>query len=376
MKNKCTKNIFISLLACVCVCGLLMGLFKNKTTTKTKVASTKDAIMLGEQGITAMQHGFPGSFEKIYYGIDENGAMEWDVLNPKETNFLDENNNPANCILMLSNKVYGNLPFADTKALYQDSNLRKEILSFASSVLSDKEEMALVKTKQAGGKQVREASYKYNEPELVGDVFFAPTATIMSNEEYGVKDRHHRQKSNYYWMSSISAKNEAEAGYISKCGVFATLDKNVSSLSMRMATNVDHNAISFVSKAIGVKDVELGKFTKIEPNQTYYEYKVTIKDDTQRVVVDTVRYHDNKISFNYSAEGNGNYLSAIIVDEKKEHILYYGQLANISKNKKGTVEVEIPKEKNYHLFVFSEQYNGDKKTDYSSELMEIEINEG
>lgn len=372
--KKHSKKIIITII-CVIAMGSIFALKKDDKATKKREIITKDSIMLMPMAMKTMQHGFPGSYEKIYYGIDEEGEMVWDVLNPQETTFLDENDNAKDTILMLSNKVYGELPFDQATVTYKDSNLRKEILALGSKVLSTKELVALISTTQMGGNEVNQASYVYTEPELVGDKVFAPTATIMGNENYGIQDRHHRQKANYYWMSSVSTKESGMAGYISKCGVFAALDKEVNTLSMRLTTNINSEAIVFVSQSTGVKNGKLGELMKVAQNQSYYEYKLTLEDTTQSVEVSNINYTDREVLFDYLVSGDGNRLSAIITDEENKRILYYGQLADITMTKNGTATIVLPDDGKYHVSVFSEQYNGDKKTDYASKLISIDLNE-
>ena len=79
---------------------------------------------------------------------------------------------------------------------------------------------------------------------------------------------------------------------------------------------------------------------------------------------------------NYNAQGDGDLLSAVIIDKTQNEIVSYGQLADISVTKMGVALIELPKKydhDNYQIKVFSEQYNGDYKTDYASELVDLKI---
>ena len=63
----------------------------------------------------------------------------------------------------------------------------------------------------------------------------------------------------------------------------------------------------------------------------------------------------------------------MIVDENDD-VLYYGRIAQNSES--GTATITIPSEMatgNYKLKVFSEQYNGDYKTDYGSKFVNIDL---
>ena len=81
------------------------------------------------------------------------------------------------------------------------------------------------------------------------------------------------------------------------------------------------------------------------------------------------------LTVTYSGAGTGKneYVSAMLADNSG-NILYYGRIAQNSAN--GTASVEIPSDLTagtYTLKVFSEQYNGDYKTDYASEFQDITL---
>ena len=87
-----------------------------------------------------------------------------------------------------------------------------------------------------------------------------------------------------------------------------------------------------------------------------------------------VRVGEN-LTVTYSGAGTGKneYVSAMLADNSG-NILYYGRIAQNSAN--GTASVEIPSDLTagtYTLKVFSEQYNGDYKTDYASEFQNITL---
>lgn len=86
-----------------------------------------------------------------------------------------------------------------------------------------------------------------------------------------------------------------------------------------------------------------------------------------------VRVGEN-LTVTYSGAGTGKneYVSAMLADNSG-NILYYGRIAQNSAN--GTASV-IPSDLTagtYTLKVFSEQYNGDYKTDYASEFQNITL---
>lgn len=81
--------------------------------------------------------------------------------------------------------------------------------------------------------------------------------------------------------------------------------------------------------------------------------------------------YSNATSGTYdSVNGTGEFVSAMVTDSGG-NILYYGRLKAIKSgtDESGTVDITIPSglvEGSYTLKVFSEQYNGEYKTDYAS----------
>ena len=142
--------------------------------------------------------------------------------------------------------------------------------------------------------------------------------------------------------------------------------------SSRPAVNVNTNDVLFTSAAEGGKR---DGFNAV-PEYTGNEWKLTLLDSSRsfNAFTNTTKVKvGEKLSVTYSGAGTGEneYVSAMIVDSS-DNILYYGRIAR--NRVSGTVDVAIPSDLadgNYTLKVFSEQYNGDYKTDYASEFQNI-----
>lgn len=108
------------------------------------------------------------------------------------------------------------------------------------------------------------------------------------------------------------------------------------------------------------------------------DWKLTLKDSSRyfNASVSTKKIRANEsltIRYSGAKAGNNEYVSAMIVDENDD-VLYYGRIAQNSES--GTATITIPSEMatgNYKLKVFSEQYNGDYKTDYASNFENIDL---
>ena len=108
------------------------------------------------------------------------------------------------------------------------------------------------------------------------------------------------------------------------------------------------------------------------------EWKLTLLDETREFAV-TEQTVSGKpgdtITLNYTGAttGTNEYISVIIADENGAQ--YYGRVAQPG-GESGTATLSIPADLapgSYTLNVFSEQYNGDYKTDYASAFAEVAL---
>ena len=155
-------------------------------------------------------------------------------------------------------------------------------------------------------------------------------------------------------------------------------------ISVRFAFNLDLNSVLFTSapsasdggKVSG--DVGANALTTVSA-YSGNEWKMTIKDgDHADFAVSKVRPGENSVTVEYkkAKTGQDEYISAIITDkpvkEEGAAIKYYGRIAQAAAaNSSVTINTAGKLGENDHLYIFNEQYNGDKKTDYASKLTEV-----
>ena len=146
--------------------------------------------------------------------------------------------------------------------------------------------------------------------------------------------------------------------------------------AIRPAFNLNSNSVLFTSAAVGGKpEGEIGKLGTVDASNPT-EWKLTLKDTSRSfsASANTAKVKaGERLSVTYSgaAKGENEYVSAIIVDGNGT-VLYYGHIAQNSAS--GTANVTIPSDMvdgDYTLKVFSEQCNGDYKTDYASDFQNI-----
>ena len=114
------------------------------------------------------------------------------------------------------------------------------------------------------------------------------------------------------------------------------------------------------------------------PEYSGNEWKLTLLDSRRNFAVtekNCKRRPRRTVTLNYkgATTGKNEYISVILADNNGAQ--YYGRVAQPTAES-GTVEIKIPSDiapGNYTLKVFSEQYNGDYKTDYASNFTDIAL---
>ena len=152
---------------------------------------------------------------------------------------------------------------------------------------------------------------------------------------------------------------------------------------VRPAFNLNLESVIFTSAALG------GKISSAEGGDAISKIADYSGNDWKLTLLDAVRNFDasvksysvtNKggsvtVTYSGAQAGTNEYISAMLVDSN-DNALYYGQLKNITDNSAATGEltVDIPAglaDGYYTLKLFNEQCNGDYKTDYASEPVDL-----
>ena len=182
--------------------------------------------------------------------------------------------------------------------------------------------------------------------------------------------------SSYWWLRSPGSSDLAAAvrgvGDVHHGGYNVVIEYGV-----RPAFSLKSSSVLFTSAAVGGKPD--GGFTPIS-EYTGNEWKLTLKDSDRNGFLATLRfYSENTVRFDYKGAKTGanEYISAMVING--ETVKYYGRLKNVSEtgmesgNLTLTLPVAVDVEKGDRLFVFNEQCNGDCKTDYASDLLELPL---
>jgi len=217
----------------------------------------------------------------------------------------------------------------------------------------------------------------------LNDVFYNVTDHAVDNEEVFLMSTKEYKK---YLEGSDYKSLEDDAWYlrsnterwngqmlINESGSFSyTTNKQSFSFYFRPAMNINPKIAAFISPAEGGKESATGLFP-IEKRKGVSAWKLTLVDGTRKfsASADSAVYSDDRklvIDYTGAIVDRNEYISAFLLDDL-DNVLSYGVLGRTISGESGSVEITLPedlKNGSYTLWVFSEQRNGDKRSDYVS----------
>ena len=367
----------ISLLLAICLVAGLMP-------TVAFATGSDKAIMLGASNISG--YDSTNGYDYIYYGEWDNSPIKWRVLD-EQTNTQNEGLFLLSDVLLgtgTSGGVYFDNSGSDSN-VWQNSTAQTWCKNFYSNNFSSKEQNAVLATTKSDSAYTSTSfGYAYGVSSLSGDKVFFLSAEEAENSAYGFTDDNARianygNSAGYWWLRSPYAYLANSAGLVSDTGdVYG--DAYVSyAWAARPAFNLDLNSVLFISAAEGGKSASsMDSGLTAVNDYTGNEWKLTLLDETREFAV-TEQTVSGKpgdtITLNYTGAttGTNEYISVIIADENGAQ--YYGRVAQPG-GESGTATLSIPADLapgSYTLNVFSEQYNGDYKTDYASAFAEVAL---
>ena len=368
------KKRILSILLCLCMAACMLP-----TVAFAAGAENDKAIQLVDSGTAANISG--GQNDNIYFGTWDEEPIKWRVLD-------DQTNTGESGLFLLSDALLGTGRYGDvyfdnsenTSNAWQSSTAKTWCNNFYGSSFSNGEQGAvLATTKSDEALSTGGISFAASENILNGDKVFFLSAEEAENSAYGFTDDNARianygNSAGVWWLRSPYAIFTTYAGVVFGNGpVYTYVVSGV--WAARPAFNLNLNSVLFASAAVGGKPN--GGLTPI-PEYSGNEWKLTLKDSNRNFAVtektadaapdDTLTLH-----YNRATTGANEYISVIIADNSGAQ--YYGRVAQPTAEN-GTVEIKIPSDivpGSYTLKVFSEQYNGDRKTDYASNFTDIAL---
>ena len=368
------KKRILSILLCLCMAACMLP-----TVAFAAGAENDKAIQLVDSGTAANISG--GQNDNIYFGTWDEEPIKWRVLD-------DQTNTGESGLFLLSDALLGTGRYGDvyfdnsgnTSNAWQSSTAKTWCNNFYGSSFSNGEQGAvLATTKSDEALSTGGISFAASENILNGDKVFFLSAEEAENSAYGFTDDNARianygNSAGVWWLRSPYAIFTTYAGVVFGDGpVYAYVVSGV--WAARPAFNLNLNSVLFTSAAMGGKpDGGLTEVSKYSGN----EWKLTLLDNSRNFAVtettasgdpgDTLTLH-----YNGATTGANEYISVILADNNGAQ--YYGRVAQPTEAT-GTVEIKIPSDiapGSYTLKIFSEQYNGDYKTDYASNFKDIAL---
>ena len=369
------RILSILLTLCMTLCLTPISVFAEEVG-----AGGSAAIQLGADAISVLSKNVnTATAPTVYFGQNqENKPAAWRVIGYDGSGVTSAQGD----ITLLAAGAMGVIPFADI-ILYNDyapSNLKTAIDALAEKLTT--EENAAVKKRT-----LTSGSYNGENTDCVAggqvdNAVFWPLSTkeaiAVNNDLRALDPAHPNWVTSSWYLRSPGSKTFYVAivssdGSVQYSG--ASIRKKNNHRTVRPAFNLNLNSVLFASAAVGGKpDGGLTEVSKYSGN----EWKLTLLDSRRNFAITEKTVSaapDDTITLNYSGATTGanEYISAIIADNNGAQ--YYGRVAQPTAES-GTVEIKIPSDiapGNYTLKVFSEQYNGDYKTDYASNFTDIAL---
>ena len=383
------KRIFSILLTlCMVLCIVPTNVFAAEGTGtqyqaihfNTKPLSSPTRVQNGKN-----IHFMPNSY--IYFGNNGNNPIKWRVLDTDKSN-----DGKRNGMFMLSeNLLDGNVKYdyIHGGSEYNGSDAQQWCKDFAanSNNFSGLEQEAMLPVEKTDNVERNLFDYTWDKCSLTNadKMFFPSIREVIDyignyDKAPGFIATDTSGNKGAWWLRSHPTGFTKAAGLIFDTG-FVDVD-NVNKLhSARPAFNLNKNDIRFISAAAGGKSVEgtNGGLAEI-PAYSGNEWKLTLYDSSRRdfrvsTSAVSVTPDGGEISINYNdaKTGNNEYISAILFGQDG-NVKYYGRSSTSVFSSNGSKTFRIPAglaEGEYNFSVFSEQYNGDYKTDYIGNLFSV-----
>ena len=369
------RILSILLTLCMTLCLTPISVFAEEVG-----AGGSAAIQLGADALSVLSKNVnTATAPTVYFGQNhENNPAAWRVIGYDGNGVTSSQGD----ITLLAAGAMGVIPFVDTilNNEYAPSNLKTAIDALAAK-LTTEENAAVRKRALTSG------SYDGENTDCVAggqvdNAVFWPLSTAeafaVNNDLRALNPAHPNWVDSGWWLRSPGSDKYRLAVVRSEGSVqysgFSVLIFN-NHRTVRPAFNLNLNSVLFASAAVGGKpDGGLAEVSKYSGN----EWKLTLLDSRRNFAVTEKTVSaapDDTVTLNYkgATTGKNEYISVILADNNGAQ--YYGRVAQPTA-KSGTVEIKIPSDiapGDYTMKVFSEQYNGDCKTDLASAFADVTL---
>ena len=369
------RILSILLTLCMMLCLTPISVFAEEVG-----AEGSAAIQLGADPLSVLSKNVnTATAPTVYFGQNhENNPAAWRVIGYDGSGVTSSKGD----ITLLAAGAMGVIPFVDTilNNEYAPSNLKATIDALAAK-LTTKENAAVKKRTLTSGSYDGENTDCVAGGQVDNAVFWplsAKEAIAVNNDLRALNPAHPNWVDSGWWLRSPGSDKYRLAVVRSEGSVqysgFSVLIFN-NHRTVRPAFNLNLNSVLFASAAVGGKpDGGLAEVSKYSGN----EWKLTLLDSRRNFAVTEKTVSaapDDTVTLNYkgATTGKNEYISVILADNNGAQ--YYGRVAQPTAES-GTVEIKIPSDiapGDYTMKVFSEQYNGDCKTDLASAFADVTL---
>ena len=369
------RILSILLTLCMMLCLTPISVFAEEVGTEGSAA-----IQLGADALSVLSKNVNTATAPIvYFGQNhENNPTAWRVIGYDGSGVTSSQGD----ITMLAADAMGVIPFVDTilNNEYAPSNLKTAIDALAAKLTT--EENAAVKKRA-----LTSGSYDGENTDCVAggqvdNAVFWPLSTAeafaVNNDLRALEPAHPNWVTTAWWLRSPGSNKYHLAvvtsdGSVQYSGHTILIFNN--HRTVRPAFKLNMNSVLFASAAVGGKPD--GGLTPI-PEYSGNEWKLTLLDSRRNFAVTEKTVSaapDDTVTLNYkgATTGKNEYISVILADNNGAQ--YYGRVAQPTAES-GTVEIKVPSDiapGDYTMKVFSEQYNGDCKTDLASAFADVTL---
>ncbi len=369
------RILSILLTLCMTLCLTPISVFAEEVG-----AGGSAAIQLGADALSVLSKNVnTATAPTVYFGQNhENNPAAWRVIGYDGSGVTSSQGD----ITLLAAGAMGVIPFVDTilNNEYAPSNLKTAIDALAAKLTT--EENAAVKKRA-----LTSGSYDGENTDCVAggqvdNAVFWPLSTAeafaVNNDLRALEPAHPNWVTTAWWLRSPGSDKYHLAvvssdGSVQYSGHTILIFNN--HRTVRPAFKLNMNSVLFASAAVGGKPD--GGLTPI-PEYSGNEWKLTLLDSRRNFAVTEKTVSaapDDTVTLNYkgATTGKNEYISVILADNNGAQ--YYGRVAQPTAES-GTVEIKIPSDiapGDYTMKVFSEQYNGDCKTDLASAFADVTL---
>lgn len=361
-------------------------------------SSIKDPTEVVDVEDSSKKHYTPQSY--IYFGMNGTTPIKWRVLDADKAN-----DGTTDGMFLLSEYVLAKgIQFnADQNkanaSQYQGSDAQAWCSNFAtnSANFSSAEQKAMLGVaKTDSGENLYGIPWGASSLATADKLFLLSArelADYVGNYRYasGLAATDAAQAYASWWLRSLDTRGVNLIGAVNTTGAVGRDGVHEYTYGVRPALNLNPASVLFTSAAVGGKTSGSDKAdgtTEIFANKNFADitdndgYKLTLLDENRSNFTARLESLSNgtaRVAYSGASTGTNEYISLII--KNGDIVKYYGRVAAVSNEAlaSGKVEFTLPSDFSTAngdvLCVFNEQYNGDKKTDYASNLIAVDAQE-